>query len=288
MLDAPRLAWPDRRARLVAIVAAFVFVARRGALGAGVADRLDPYGADDPTTESVHRRQTGSRTPATATTERDRPRSRASTRPQSPGRERIGGELDRARSTPDPDVAARRRLRDDRLAGLRLQRRRRRPTSPSRCSPTDDEATRTPASGSPTRSRRARRHRRRRRRSPRAGQRAGRAATCAGPSCSPSRSCSCSRCSSSAAWSPPLLPLLVGGLAIVGTLPDAAGRQRARPRSRSSPSTWSPGSGSGWRSTTACSSSPATARRSPAPGPALEAMRRTMATAGPDGPLLAR
>ncbi|MEK6276609.1 MAG: MMPL family transporter [Actinomycetota bacterium] len=42
----------DRRARRVAIIAAVLFVAA-GALGGSVADRLDPYGADDPATESV-------------------------------------------------------------------------------------------------------------------------------------------------------------------------------------------------------------------------------------------
>src|SRR5215204_6364161 len=40
------------RARRVVIVAAIFFVVA-GALGAGVAERLDPYGADDPDTESV-------------------------------------------------------------------------------------------------------------------------------------------------------------------------------------------------------------------------------------------
>jgi len=42
----------QRRGRRV-IVAAVVFAVAAGALGAGVADRLDPYGADDPATESV-------------------------------------------------------------------------------------------------------------------------------------------------------------------------------------------------------------------------------------------
>ncbi|MDX6580843.1 MAG: putative drug exporter of the superfamily [Solirubrobacterales bacterium] len=42
----------DRRAKRVVIVAAVFFVVA-GALGAGVADRLDPYSADDPATESV-------------------------------------------------------------------------------------------------------------------------------------------------------------------------------------------------------------------------------------------
>jgi uncharacterized membrane protein YdfJ with MMPL/SSD domain len=42
----------DRRAKRVLVIAALFFVLA-GALGAGVADRLDPYGADDPDTESV-------------------------------------------------------------------------------------------------------------------------------------------------------------------------------------------------------------------------------------------
>jgi uncharacterized membrane protein YdfJ with MMPL/SSD domain len=42
----------DRRARRVVIVAVAFFVFA-GALGAGVANRLDPYGAEDPDTESV-------------------------------------------------------------------------------------------------------------------------------------------------------------------------------------------------------------------------------------------
>jgi uncharacterized membrane protein YdfJ with MMPL/SSD domain len=42
----------DRRGRWVVFVAVALTIAA-GALGAGVADRLDPYGADDPATESV-------------------------------------------------------------------------------------------------------------------------------------------------------------------------------------------------------------------------------------------
>jgi uncharacterized membrane protein YdfJ with MMPL/SSD domain len=42
----------ERRARLMVISAAVVFAAA-GVFGAGVADKLDPYGADDPDTESV-------------------------------------------------------------------------------------------------------------------------------------------------------------------------------------------------------------------------------------------
>jgi uncharacterized membrane protein YdfJ with MMPL/SSD domain len=42
----------ERRGRTV-VIAAIVLAIAAGALGAGVADRLDPYGADDPATESV-------------------------------------------------------------------------------------------------------------------------------------------------------------------------------------------------------------------------------------------
>ncbi len=42
----------DRRGRRV-VIAAVVLSIAAGVLGAGVADRLDPYGADDPATESV-------------------------------------------------------------------------------------------------------------------------------------------------------------------------------------------------------------------------------------------
>jgi uncharacterized membrane protein YdfJ with MMPL/SSD domain len=46
----------DRRARWVIVLSALLFIAA-GALGAGVADRLDPYQADDPDTESVQARE---------------------------------------------------------------------------------------------------------------------------------------------------------------------------------------------------------------------------------------
>src|SRR6266545_5378817 len=42
----------DRRAKTILILAVILFVAA-GALGAGAAKRLDPFGADDPATESV-------------------------------------------------------------------------------------------------------------------------------------------------------------------------------------------------------------------------------------------
>ena len=63
------------------------------------------------------------------------------------------------------------------------------------------------------------------------------------------------------------LPLLIGALAIVSTLLLRPWRASS-PRSRSSRSTWSRASAWAWRSTTACSSSRATARRSRAPAPA--------------------
>ena len=42
----------DGRAKVVVVVGLVLF-ALAGALGAGVAQRLDPFGADDPATESV-------------------------------------------------------------------------------------------------------------------------------------------------------------------------------------------------------------------------------------------
>jgi len=42
----------DRQGRWVVITAVVLSIAA-GAIGSGVADRLDPYGADDPATESV-------------------------------------------------------------------------------------------------------------------------------------------------------------------------------------------------------------------------------------------
>jgi hypothetical protein len=63
MFDAlARLA--DRRARRVGLFA-IAFFLLAGALGGSVADRLDPYGADDPGTEAVQARE-ALRTPACA------------------------------------------------------------------------------------------------------------------------------------------------------------------------------------------------------------------------------
>ena len=48
-----RLAELAQRHRIAVVVASVLFFAAAGALGAGVADRLDPYGDDDPDSESV-------------------------------------------------------------------------------------------------------------------------------------------------------------------------------------------------------------------------------------------
>ena len=49
----PFLASLAQRRRRIVIVASVLFFLAAGAIGAGVADRLDPYGAEDPDTESV-------------------------------------------------------------------------------------------------------------------------------------------------------------------------------------------------------------------------------------------
>ena len=49
------------------VVVAVVFFALAGALGGSVADRLDPYGADDPSTPRRSWPTSGSRTRATGT-----------------------------------------------------------------------------------------------------------------------------------------------------------------------------------------------------------------------------
>ena len=73
----------DRRPRRVGLLAiAFFLVA--GALGGGVADRLDPYGADDPSTEAVEARDqlrdAGLRVPAVIVVVEDAPVAQPSTR----------------------------------------------------------------------------------------------------------------------------------------------------------------------------------------------------------------
>lgn len=66
----------DRRARRVGVFAVFLFLLA-GALGGSVADRLDPYGADDPETEAVEAREAlrdaGFRHPGAVVVIRDAP-----------------------------------------------------------------------------------------------------------------------------------------------------------------------------------------------------------------------
>ena len=214
-----------------------------GVLGAGVADRLDPYGADDPDTESVHRRGAA--------------RGRRLPRPQAivliegvdlndarAARERVE---EVARPVADVDgVRAVTGFLETRLAGVRLARRRvdlprgpvrRRPRTTSsrtrrgarrrargRGRTSSSAATRSPSSRSTRRSSR----------------------TCSAPSCSRSRSSSCSRCSSSAAssrrrcrcssaaWrsSRPCSLLTVASELTLDLDLRAQPRDRARPRAR--------------------------------------------------------
>jgi uncharacterized membrane protein YdfJ with MMPL/SSD domain len=81
----------DRRARRVVIVAVVFFVFA-GALGAGVANRLDPYGADDPATETVQAREqledAGLRVPAVIAVVENAPVANPATRARVEGLER--------------------------------------------------------------------------------------------------------------------------------------------------------------------------------------------------------
>jgi uncharacterized membrane protein YdfJ with MMPL/SSD domain len=73
----------DRRARRIGLLA-IAFFLLAGALGGSVADRLDPYGADDPTTESVKARDqlqdAGHRIPGVLVLVEDAPVAEAATR----------------------------------------------------------------------------------------------------------------------------------------------------------------------------------------------------------------
>jgi uncharacterized membrane protein YdfJ with MMPL/SSD domain len=73
----------DRRARRVGLLA-IAFFLLAGALGGSVADRLDPYGADDPATESVESREqlqdAGHRIPGVLVLVDDAPVAKTSTR----------------------------------------------------------------------------------------------------------------------------------------------------------------------------------------------------------------
>ena len=90
----------ERRGRRVVILAV-IFFGVAGALGGTVADRLDPYGADDPATESViaddRAEAAGFRDASVIVLIEDAPPS------QPGGRERISSIEQQVRS--DPDVA---------------------------------------------------------------------------------------------------------------------------------------------------------------------------------------
>src|SRR3954454_15572843 len=78
------VAWiVEGNARRVALFA-FVFFLLAGALGGGVADRLDPYGADDPATETVKAmdrlEEAGLRVPAVVAVVEDAPVGSPATR----------------------------------------------------------------------------------------------------------------------------------------------------------------------------------------------------------------
>ena len=253
----------DRRARRVVIVAAVLFVLA-GALGGRVASRLDPYGADDPATESVKAEtaleDAGYRQPRVIVLVRDG--SVAAPAMREPGRARSRASCATGATSPGQ------RLLRHPLAGAFVSR--------------DGGSTYLAVAlqDRPTTRRAGRRA------SDRGDSMAGTGVTVGGRRSPRSRSTSRSSttCGRAELLAFPLLfllsllffrslvaallPLLVGGLAIVGTFLVAARRQRADVGLDLRAQPRRPGSGSGWRSTTACSSSRATARRSPRTAPA--------------------
>ena len=205
----------DRRGRRVVLDRRDRSSSLAGALGAGVADRLDPYGADDPDTESViadeRLEDAGYRDDRRVVLIEDvdvdaRP-------PGASGSTQLAAEL-----AGDPDVAAVTGFADTgSQAFVSARRRRDLPRGRARRRPTTTRP-RTPPSGSPTSlDGRARASASAAGASPRSRSTSRSRRTCARPSCSPSRSSSCSRCSSSAAWSPRCCRCWSAALAIVGT-----------------------------------------------------------------------
>src|SRR5689334_25148834 len=75
----------NSRAKRVGLLA-IVFFLLAGAVGGSVADRLDPYGADDPSTETVQARErlqdAGLRVPAVIAVVEDAPVADPATRPR--------------------------------------------------------------------------------------------------------------------------------------------------------------------------------------------------------------
>jgi hypothetical protein len=185
----------QRRALLLVLVAA-IFFAVSALVGGGVAARLDPFGVDDPATESViadqHLEHAGFReTSVVVLVEHVDPRT-------ADGRARIAA-ITRTLQR-DPDVAsvnsyltARARdfvSRDGQATYLAVG-----------LKPTADRARQYAAEQSPTRSPTSRESRSGAPRSPSARSTSRSSTTCARPSCTPSRSSSCCRSSSSAASS---------------------------------------------------------------------------------------
>ncbi len=248
-----------RRSRAVVVTAILASIVA-AALGAGVASRLDPYGADDPATESV---QADNRLDDAGFQDLGLIALVRGVDVSSPQTKQRVESL-ASRISEDPAVGRISRLLHHGLAALRLHGRQRhlsrgRPEAHRR-----QGAARTRRSGSPT------------------DWTALPGVTLGGPGARPGAGEQAGRVRPAprrAARLPAPVPALAALLpqrrrrpAAAADrrpgdrrhVPDAEGGERARPRSRSSPSTWSPGWGSAWRSTTACSWSPATGRRSPA------------------------
>ena len=91
----------DRRARRVGLLA-IAFFLLAGALGGSVADRLDPYGADDPSTEAVEAREqlqdAGHRIPGVLVLVDDAPVAKAVDPPPDRGARRRAARPRRGRS----------------------------------------------------------------------------------------------------------------------------------------------------------------------------------------------
>ena len=266
--------------RKVIVVLALVFFPAAGALGAGVADKLDPYGADDPDTESVQASDkleaAGYRDAGVIVLVRDSRRDlkRGPRACRSADGSDQGATPTSRRSTGTPTL----------IHAHSYRRTASRPTSRSasprpRTMPIQDQVgpivdsladdPNVLVGGSASRSSRSTSRPRR---------------TCSGPSSSLSRCCSCSHFVFFRSLVAAALPVIVGAMAVFGTF-LLLGSQPRSPRSRSSPSTSRPGWDWGCRSTTASSSSPDTARRSPGAAPARGA-RAHAADGRPHRPLL--
>ena len=262
-----------RRVLFVAVLAAAI----AGAFGVGVAKHLSPYGANDPATQSVQAtnrfeaatdRQIDPGVVALVSSGDVRSRGRSGASSRSPAELRAEPDVASVVSyydTHDPAMVSRDRRSTYVLAYFK---------------PRSDKQLeeRREADRGPVR-RAARRAARRRGDRQRPGQHAGRPRP---------RARRAARVPVHLPALAAVLPLAGGGAAAAAArrpgdrrhVLRAADRRRASPTCRCSRSTSSPASGSGWRSTTACSWSPATARRRPARASACGALRRTLETSG--------